>query len=123
MTETMRYLYIIFTVVLTVYGQIVVKWQVMNAGQLPAAPADKVHFLLRLVINPWILSSFLAAFVAAISWMVAMTKFDISYAYPFMSASFVLVLILSVLCFHEEITIFRIVGLAFIVLGIIISSR
>jgi multidrug transporter EmrE-like cation transporter len=119
----MGYLFIVLTILLTVYGQIVVKWQVLNAGDLPGAPLDKVSFLFKLVINPWIISSFAAAFVAAISWMVAMTKYDLSYAYPFMSACFVLVAILSVLCFHEQITTFRIIGLTLIVLGMIISSK
>jgi multidrug transporter EmrE-like cation transporter len=40
-----------------------------------------------------------------------------------MSASFVLVFICSVLLFHEQITAQKVMGLAFIVLGIITASR
>jgi multidrug transporter EmrE-like cation transporter len=119
----MPYIYIILTILLTVYGQIVVKWQVMNAGQLPENAPDKVVFLFRMVTNLWVLSSFLAAFLAAVSWMAAMTKFELSYAYPFMSASFVLVFACSALLFNEQVTVYKVTGLTFIVIGIIISGR
>ena len=62
-------------------------------------------------------------FFAFLCWMAAMTKFDLSYAYPFMSLSFLLVLVLSVALFHEPLTISKVVGVGFIVAGIIIGSR
>ncbi len=52
-----------------------------------------------------------------------MTKLELSFAYPFMSAAFVLVFLFSVFLFQEAVNWQKIVGLAFIVLGIIISSR
>jgi multidrug transporter EmrE-like cation transporter len=55
--------------------------------------------------------------------MAAMTQFDISHAYPFMSLNFVLVLILSWLLFHEPLTGPKIAGMALIVAGIIVGSR
>lgn len=55
--------------------------------------------------------------------MAAMTKFELSYAYPFMSGAFVLVFILSVIFFNEIVTWQKILGLAFIVMGIFITSR
>ena len=64
-----------------------------------------------------------SAFLAAISWMGAMSKFPISYAYPFMSLAFVIVLILSNLFFKEPITISKSIGMGLIVLGIIFGSR
>jgi len=51
-----------------------------------------------------------------------MTKFDISLAYPFMSLSFVLVLILNSF-FRRVYDYSKIIGMAFIVAGISIGSR
>ncbi len=111
------------TIVLTVYGQIVVKWQVSRLGTLPDAFLDKLQSLAGLLINPWIITVFIAAFVAAMSWMAAMTRLDLSYAYPFVSLTFPSVLILSVLLFHEPIGWEKIVGIALIVAGVVIQSR
>jgi multidrug transporter EmrE-like cation transporter len=119
----MDYLFIIGTIVLTVYGQLVIKWQVAAAGPFPADALERVSFLLRLIANPWVISSLGAAFVASVSWMAAMTKFELSYAYPFMSLAFVLVLGLSAVFFREAITVPKVLAVAFIVAGIVIGGR
>ena len=119
----MGYLYILGTIFFTVYGQIIIKWQVSNAGVFPENVSGKLKFLLCLTFNPWVISSLCSAFLALLCWMAAMTKFDLSYAYPFMSFSFVMVLMLSSLFLHEPITIGKIFGIMFIVAGIIIGSR
>ena len=119
----MSYLYILLTILLTVYGQIVIKWQVLKAGALPEATSDKIAFLLQLLLNPWIVSAFAAALLASVFWMAAMTKLQLSHAYPFMSLAFVLILIASGLFFHEAITPLKIAGIVLIVLGIIVGSQ
>jgi len=117
------HLYVLLTILLTVYGQLVLKWHISQAGPLPIALVDKIIFLLQQFGNVWILSGFAAAFVAALCWMAAMTRFELSYAYPLMSLSFVLVLALSAAFFHDAITASKVIGIALIVAGIIIGSR
>jgi len=120
----MGYFYIFGTIFFTVYGQIVLKWRINSVGSLPEESfADKITFLIKLLFDPWIFSGFFAAFIASFFWMAAMTKFDISYAYPFMSSAFVLVFLLSVIIFQEPVTWQKIMGLVLIVAGIVVTSR
>jgi len=49
--------------------------------------------------------------------------FELSYAYPFMSLSLVLVLGLSVPFLHEAITAPKIIGMTLIIAGIIIRGQ
>ncbi len=119
----MGYFYIFGTIFFTVYGQIVLKWRINKVGALPDEFIDKVIFLIKLMFDPWIFSGFFAAFIASFFWMAAMTKFEISYAYPFMSSAFVLVFLLSVFFFNETINIQKLIGLFLIVAGIIVTSR
>lgn len=119
----MGYFYIFTTIFFTVYGQIVLKWRINGAGSLPENLTNKIIFLFKLLFDPWIFSGFLAAFIASFFWMATMTKFDISFAYPFMSSAFILVFIFSVLLFNEPVTWQKILGLSFIVVGIIITSK
>ncbi len=119
----MGYVYIFGTVFFTVYGQLILKWRITQYGQLPAEAWDKFYFLAKLFLDPFLLSGLGAAFVASLFWIAAMTKFDVSYAYPFMSLAFVLVLALSAWFFKEPLTLNKILGMAFIILGIIVSSR
>lgn len=115
--------YILGSILFTVYGQLVVKWQVGKAGTLPAALSERVVFLFTLILNPWILSGMLAGFFALVCWLAAMTKFELSYAYPFMSLAFVFVLVLSAILFHEPVTLAKVLGVLLIIAGIIVGSR
>jgi drug/metabolite transporter (DMT)-like permease len=114
---------VLVTVLLTVYAQLIVKWQVVEAGPFPHGLPDQLLFLFRLVINPWIISVYLAALAAGLAWMAAMTKLQLSYAYPFMSLSFVFVLVLSAVFFHEPVTWQKSAGIALVVLGLAIGSQ
>lgn len=116
------FIYIILTILLTVYGQLVVKWQV-GSSEAPEAAVDKFLYILRLLLNPWVISSFLAAFLASLTWMAALTKFPLSFAYPFMSLAFVLVMLLSAVFFYEPLTVAKAIGIGLIVAGVIIGSQ
>ena len=117
------YVYVATTVLLTVYGQITLKWQVAKAGELPATASGKAHFLLRLLLNPWVISVFVAATVAAFSWIAAITRFELSRAYPFLATSFMLVVVLSAVFFDEALTAPKIIGVILVVAGLAVGSQ
>ena len=119
----MGQLYISGALFFTVYGHIVLKWQVDKAGAVPADLSGKFSFLLHLLPNPWVLSCFAAGFVVFSWWTMALTKFDLSYAYPFMSLSFVFVPLLSALLFKEPLTPANMIGIALIVSGVLVGNR
>jgi multidrug transporter EmrE-like cation transporter len=119
----MSYFYVACTVLLTVYGQIAIKWQVLLAGPFPDDPTEKAWFLAKLLVNPWVLSAFAAALLASICWMAAMTRLDLSHAYPFMSLAFILVMVASGFFFGEAMTPLKVVGIVLVVLGLIVGSQ
>ncbi len=120
----MNHLYILLTVFLTVYGQIIIKWQVKIAGLLPQDNYGKVKFITSLLLNPWVISSFVCAFLASLSWMAAMSKFSLSYAYPLTtSLSFILILTLSFLFFKDTMTLSKFIGITLMLSGMIIASQ
>ena len=117
------YIYIFATIGLTVYGQLIIKWRIAQLGSLPLEFVDKIKFLLGLLFDPAIFSGFSAAFLASLAWMVAMTKFELSHAYPFMSLNFVVVLLLSEWLLSEPMNIQKTIGVALIVLGTVVAAR
>lgn len=120
----MGYFYIACCIAFTVYGQIVIKWRMNMNLDMPDGVSSKVIRLLTLVLTDiWILSGLAGAFAASLFWMLAMTKFQISYAYPFMSVAFVLVLLISVPLFGESLNAAKLFGTALIIFGIIVLSR
>ena len=123
MNAVTGYICVGFTVALTVYGQLVLKWQMSLAGAMPESGFDRVSFLVRMLGNLWVISAFAGAVLASLAWMAAMTRFQLSYAYPFISLNYVLVFLLSALFFNETVTIPKLIGLGLIIVGIFVSSR
>lgn len=117
------YLYVLATIAFTVYGQLILKWRIGQFGAMPSTFVEKLKFLLWLVVDPIILSGFIAAFLASLAWMAAMTRFELSHAYPFMSLNFVVVLLLSGWVLSEPMTLQKFVGVALIVAGTIVAAR
>jgi len=54
---------------------------------------------------------------------MAMSKFEITSAYPFMSISPAIVFILGVFILNETFTIGKVIGLALIILGTIVTVK
>ena len=52
-----------------------------------------------------------------------MSRLELSRAYPFMALNFLLVGLLAVPLFNEALTRPKVVGLFFVVLGLVITSR
>ena len=99
------------------------RWQVASAGPLPADMSGKIAYVAHLLINPWVLSGIIATFFAGVSWMLAMTKFEISYAYPFVSLNYIFVLMAGFLIFNESVSMEKFIGSALVVLGIIVLAK
>jgi len=123
MPRLLDYLYIVATIGFTVYGQLILKWRISSFGPLPVDTFEKLKFLISLLFDPAIFSGFAAAFLASLAWMAAMTKFDLSHAYPFMSLNFVVVLLLSGWILSEPVTLQKILGIGLIVIGTVVAAR
>jgi multidrug transporter EmrE-like cation transporter len=55
--------------------------------------------------------------------MAAMTQFELSFAYPFMSLAFVVVMILSIMFLGEQLTWTKIAGTLIIITGLFVITR
>ena len=121
----MRYLYIFGTLFFTIYGQLILKWRLgkLVFGLPDGGLLEKVVSLIKLVFDPFIFSGFASAFIASLFWMAAMTKFQITEAYPFMSLAPAIVFILGVWLLNETFTWGKVLGLILIMIGIVVTVR
>ena len=104
------YVFLTATIVLSVYSQLMIKWRMSSR-------------FCDIIFDPGVFSGLVATFLSGLFWMATMSKLDISFAYPFTSLGFVLVLLFSAFLFGESMNMYKIVGVLFIMLGVTIASR
>ena len=119
-----EHFYILLSIFFAVSSQLVIKW-IMSAFDLNHMQTigEKFFFAASMLLNPYIIFSILLTLLSGLSWMIAMTKFDISYAYPFTALGYVFILLFSVILFHEPLSWHKTLGILFIMVGIAIVSR
>ena len=61
--------------------------------------------------------------LSAVVWLLVLSRASLSFAYPFASLTYVLILLADRFVLHEEIPILRWVGVAAIVTGIILVAQ
>jgi hypothetical protein len=64
MHRTLNYLYIVATIIITAYGQLILKWRIACVGPLPADTVEKSRSLISLLFDPAIFYGFAAAVLA-----------------------------------------------------------
>lgn len=117
------YVYISVMLVAVVSGQFILKYGLSKLGEMPTRVCDGAFFLLRALLSPLVILSLFLAFIAALAWIAAVSKVELSFAYPFTSLGYILVLLLSSLILKEQIPMMRWVGVFIIGIGVFVVSR
>lgn len=115
--------FVFLTVLLTVLGQLLVKTGMSRVGSAPAEPGALAWFLFKSLFHPANFFGLACAFLAAFSWMAALTRVELSFAYPFTSLSIVLVLALSSWLFGEKVAAQQWIGVGVVCLGLWIATK
>jgi len=85
--------------------------------------SNVVPLVSSLVSNPFIIAGVFLHVMALFTWLYVLKHVDVSYAYPFISMGFVIVLLLSYFLFNEAANSYRIAGVALIIMGIILVGK
>ncbi|MEO5736554.1 MAG: SMR family transporter [Variovorax sp.] len=73
--------------------------------------------------QPWIGVGLVCYFVSAGLWIVALTRVDVTIAYPMLSMGYVIAALLAWQLFGESLNAGRITGIAIILIGVVVLGR
>ena len=111
-------LILLFSVSLTSIGQLVLK-----KGLLTVGPLEKVGLkFFQMLVNPLVLLGVFFAILGWAAYVIALSKAELSYAYPIWSLTYVVVPLCSLLIYKESISLLKMGGLGFIFLGVILVA-
>lgn len=116
-------IYILISVLGSAFGQILLKKGMNNLGPLTITAKEIVHVLLVIATNPYVITGLSVYLLGTVFWLVALSRVELSYAYPFASLSYLLMLVASWGLFNEQISLLRLVGTLVVCIGVLLISR
>jgi drug/metabolite transporter (DMT)-like permease len=78
--------------------------------------------IVRAVFSPLVFSGLVLYVLSTVLWLLALSKADLSYAYPFTLLTFLLVMAGSYFIFHEGLQPNRVAGAVIIAAGVLVVS-
>lgn len=111
------FVFIAFSTVFGVTGQLLLK-----AGMVRISARPGGSFLVRVASSPWVIGGLLVYGIGVIFWLLALSNLEISYAYPFASLSYIGIIIGSYFIFKEHVNALRLLGIAVIITGVIVTG-
>ena len=104
-------------------AQLLLKKGLLVVGNFPQRPGEMVDFFLKACANPYVIAALFMTILTTLSWLVALSKAELSRIYPFMALSYVLVALFSWMIYKEDVSLLRWSGIAVICLGVLLVSR
>lgn len=114
-------MFILSAMILIASAQIILKYALNKIGTLPL---NNIPLTLNLIFsNILILFGLILMILSSFFWLIALSKMDLSFVYPFMGLNYVAIVILSGLLFKENINTFRTIGVITILFGTFLMAR
>jgi drug/metabolite transporter (DMT)-like permease len=73
--------------------------------------------------TPTTLSALIMVITGGVLWLVAMSKFELSFLYPFLSSNLMIIVLGSHFILGEEVNFYRYLGVILIMIGLVIISK
>ena len=113
---------ILTSVIMIVIAQLFVKRGLNLLGTVEFSTGiTRAYF--KIFSSPLIIIGIIVYTIAVFFWLFGLSKVDLSFAYPFLALSYVLVILASLVILGEYISPLRWIGLAVICIGVLIISR
>lgn len=118
------YFYVLLSIGLATASQLIIRWKMAGHSlEHMDSISEKFYFAFTMLFDPYIIIALVLTLFSGLAWMIALTKLELSYAFPFTALGFVLILIFGALLFNESVTTHKLLGMTLIVGGILLSSQ
>jgi multidrug transporter EmrE-like cation transporter len=99
----------------------------MRKGMLRIGEVSTTHSLIKvfpqMITNIFLWFSLCCYGISIITWMIVLSRVELSFAYIFSSLGYILVTVMGVIFLKEYISIFRIMGILVVCIGIILVAK
>jgi len=119
-----KYIPLILAVVTTnALSQILLKQGMNTIGKFNFDGGSLYKMFPVVALNPYVIGGLAVLVFSMGLHLMALSRVDLSFAYPFLSVSYILVLLAGYFWFGDAINMSRIIGVAFICVGTFFIAR
>lgn len=115
------------SVTLNSLAQICLRKSVLN---LPVSSRGQTGLLIwvsdlayNIILNIWFIGGMLCYAASIMTWLVVLSKTEVSAAYPLLSIGYIIAAAIGFLFLGENVTLLRVAGILVICLGVVIISK
>lgn len=114
-----------FSVALSAVAQLALKVGSSAAlsPEMPLQDLSPTALIKAAALNPYILIGFLLYGIGALTWLLVLSRVELSVAYPFVALGLIVTMLLGAVVLQEPISLQRILGGALIVLGVLFVAH
>ncbi|MBN2545583.1 MAG: EamA family transporter [Spirochaetes bacterium] len=118
-------LFIILSVIFGAVGQILMKTGMSKIGTLAKDTKflDAVVYFIRAIFSPLVFSGLFSYLISMIIWLWVLSKYELSYARPFVSIGYVVIILYSFFVLGENINLLRWIGIFLTLIGVILVTK
>ena len=114
---------ILFGVLLNAAAQLLLKAGTNAIGHFAFSQDNILPVGIKLATEPHIMGGLTLYVVSVVVWIMALSRVEVSIAYPMLSIGYVVNAIAAWYLFGEALSISRLVGIGIIIIGVYIVSR
>lgn len=103
-------------------GQLLLKKGMTKHGRVNIRMNSLIKDLINLYFHRYIILGGSLFIISLALWTIVLSKLELSYAYPLVSANFVIVSLLSMVFFRERITRYRWLSIFVILAGVVLVT-
>jgi multidrug transporter EmrE-like cation transporter len=110
-------------VLLNAAAQLLLKAGTNRIGEFSFALQNVVPIGLKIAASPHVLAGLGCYVVSVVVWILALSRVPVSVAYPMLSIGYIVNALAAWMLFGESLTAQKLVGIGFIVIGVILVGR
>ncbi len=118
---TQAFLLVFVAVCFSVAGELLLKSGMNQAGVLSLSNLPVIFARMVRIWQLWM--GFASIGVGAVFWLAAISRVDLSWAYPLLAMGYVITLVFAALILREHVSLVRWLGAVVIVVGVYLISR
>ena len=116
-------LFLLIAISLGAFGQIALKHGMKQFGSLGQPGVGMVSSVIQAILTPYVLLGLSLYAISSCFWLVVLSSWNLSYAYPMIAISYVLVVLLSRVFFREHVVPLQWLGIACMCTGLVLVAR